>query len=48
MITNSYEPHRNLQINVENEYETGVVSQYGYVYNNIGCRTSVDYSANDL
>ncbi|WP_339132894.1 MAG: RHS repeat-associated core domain-containing protein [Candidatus Electrothrix sp. GW3-4] len=40
VITNSYEPNRNLRIGVKNEYGSSTVSQYDYVYDNIGRRTS--------
>jgi hypothetical protein len=40
VISNTYEPHRNLRTGVKNEYGAATVSQYDYVYDNIGRRTS--------
>jgi RHS repeat-associated protein len=36
LVTNSYEPNRNLRIGVKNEYGSATVSQYDYIYDNIG------------
>jgi len=38
LVTNSYEPHRNLKIGVENQYGAAIISQYDYLYDNIGRR----------
>ncbi|WLE97270.1 MAG: hypothetical protein QTN59_00250 [Candidatus Electrothrix communis] len=44
LVTNSYEPNRNLRTGVKNEYGATVVSQYDYVYDNIGRRNSMTTS----
>jgi len=41
VTTYNYEPHRNLRTQIKNEYGTSIVSQYDYVYDSMGRRTSV-------
>jgi RHS repeat-associated protein len=38
LVTNSYEPHRNLKIGVKNQYGAATISQYDYLYDKIGRR----------
>jgi RHS repeat-associated protein len=42
--TYAYEPHRNLRTRIRNEHSGSVISQYDYVYDSLGRRTSVQNS----
>ena len=44
LTTYSYEPNRNLKTQVKNEFNTQLISQYDYTYNNMGLRDNVNTS----
>ncbi|XCN71144.1 MAG: RHS repeat-associated core domain-containing protein [Candidatus Electrothrix aestuarii] len=44
LVTNSYEPHRNLKTSVLNKYNTTTISQYDYTHDNIGRRKTMTTS----
>ncbi|HDZ62365.1 MAG TPA: RHS repeat-associated core domain-containing protein, partial [Nitrospirae bacterium] len=44
LTTYSYEPKRNLRTQIRNEYNSNLISQYDYIYNELGGRTSVQNS----
>ena len=44
LTTYSYEPNRNLKTQVKNEFNTRLISQYGYTYKNLGLRDNIDTS----
>jgi RHS repeat-associated protein len=41
LTTYAYEPNRNLKTSVRNDYNSSTISQYDYIYDEIGRRTSV-------
>ncbi len=44
LTTYSYEPKRDLRTQIRNEYNSNLISQYDYNYNELGSRTSVQNS----
>ena len=53
LTTYSYEPKRDLRTQIRNEYNSNLISQYDYNYNELGGRTSVQnsglaFSANEF